>query len=327
MNRFPTLAQIVGHQAVLAGLQDHLARGRMGHAYLFHGPGGVGKATLAAALCQALFCRQGRVEGRISGCGHCPPCQRMAAGSHPDLVRVEMAADKTRIGIDQIRELAGFLALTPMEGRWKAAIVDDGAWMSEEASNALLKTLEEPPPGSLLILVSHRAGALSATIRSRCVKIRFSLLSRDEQLRLLAALTGAADDVATQAVDLAAGDMGRAVALCDPEPVALRQRFFEELEALGTGSLGDLCEKAEYWGHKDRFPAAAMLLRVWFRDAFRVSVSQQHGDGGRRPGQGWLESAVWVEQLLRRAALNNLNRRLVLEGIFIRLVRTRGASH
>ncbi len=325
MNRFPTLERIIGHPEAVATLQGVLARGRPGHAYLFQGPNGIGKKSVALALAQTLFCRTGRARNPVSGCGHCPPCQRLAAGNHPDLVLLTKVKDKTRIGVDQVRELSAFLALTPLEGAWKVAVVDDAAWMTEAAANALLKTLEEPPSGSLLILVSNRPGALTATIRSRCLKIRFNSLDREHQLQLLAVLSKAERAVLERAVELAGGDLNRALNLCEEESAALQRQFFDDLRDLSGQSLATLCDKAEYWSHRDRFSIVTTLLRGWFQRTIHDSVGDDSAMD--RPGAAWLELFHWVESLLRRAVVYNLNRRLVLEAVFIRLARLKGVSY
>ncbi|MBF0460227.1 MAG: DNA polymerase III subunit delta' [Magnetococcales bacterium] len=328
MTSFPTLEQIIGHTAVLANLQRAMADHHPGHAHLFFGPPGVGKATVAAAFVQALFCPAKGTAGG-SGCGQCPSCRKVAQGNHGDLVRVVMAEGKTRIGVDQVRQLAGFFALTPMEAPWKVAIVDDAATMNEAAANALLKTLEEPPARSLLILVTRQPGKLLPTIRSRCLKTRFSLLAPGEVQRILSGLTQLDDETLREVVAAGGGNVGQALAFSQGELPALRQKFCQEMVDLPTVTLGCLFTMAEQWSPPEKFALVSSLLRKWLQERIRAVVchpdTQEKGNAITQ--EDWLKAIVFIEQLLRQAVVVNLNRRLVLEAAFIRLARLQGAAY
>ncbi|MEO5363192.1 MAG: DNA polymerase III subunit delta' [Magnetococcus sp. DMHC-8] len=330
----PTLEQIVGHAAVLANLRRAMASHHPGHAHLFFGPPGVGKATVAGAFVQALFCPRRGAAGD-AGCGECPTCRKVAQGNHGDLIRVTMEEGKTRIGVDQVRQLAGFFALTPMEAPWKVAIMDDAASMNEAAANALLKTLEEPPPRSLLILVTRQAGRLLPTIRSRCLKTRFSQLAPADLRRILGAGPGgeaiaALDETAWgELVAVGGGNAGRIVAFSQGEWPGLRSQFRQEMAGLPSVTLGRLLSLAERWSPPERFALVTVLLRAWLRERVQAVVLSQPDrsvPGGGVPQEEWLKVASWVEQLLQQTAVINLNRRLVLEAVFIRLARLQGVS-
>ncbi len=330
MTSLLTLDQIIGHASVLAHLKRAMADQHPGHAHLFFGPPGVGKATVAAAFVQALFCQKKGAAGD-SGCGQCPTCRKVAQGNHGDLVWVTMGEGKTRIGVEQIRQLAGFFALTPMEAPWKVAILDDAASMNEAAANALLKTLEEPPARSLLILVTRQAGKLLPTIRSRCLKTRFSRLAQEDVRRILLSGAAGAELAALEEADLQAvmaaggGNVGRILAFSQGDWPALRRQFRQEMAILPSVSLGQLVGLAEQWSPPERFAFVVVLLRMWLQERLHATVSQTGtGEGATR--EGWLKAAFWIEQLLRQAAIVNLNRRLVLEAVFIRLARLQGAS-
>jgi DNA polymerase-3 subunit delta' len=328
MTFFPTLEQIVGHAPLLANLRRAMGENHPGHAHLYFGPPGIGKATVAAAFVQALFCRN-KLSPDASGCGACAPCRKVAQGVHGDLIQVVMAEGKTRIGVDQVRQLAGFFSLTPLEAPWKVAIMDDAASMNEAAANALLKTLEEPPDRSLLILVTRQPGRLLPTIRSRCLKTRFSPLTQSEVRQILntgphAERVAALEESTLQEALLAGGgNVGRTLAFSQGELPALRKKFRQEIATLPSASLGQIITLAEQWGQPEKFALIAVLLRGWLQEHLRGTVPSGSGVGGR---DGWLKAMVWIEQILRQAEGVNLNRRLVLEAIFIRLARLQGAA-
>lgn len=322
----PVFDGIIGHEKIVNRLRHSLAIGRPGHAWLFHGPAGVGKRTTAMALVQSLFCPQPVASGEgVAGCGECISCRKCLTGNHPDLQCLELLEKKVRISVDQVRELTRFIAFTPLESTWKAAIIDDAAQMNDAAANALLKTLEEPPAGSMLILITNHPGGLLRTLWSRCQKERFLPLADEQILTILARI---AQDVTLEerheAVRLASGSVGDALRLCAKGALELRRQFFRDLDALPTGSLLELVDMASAWGQAERFNRVPMLLETWFQERIRASVLL--GEERRLDIERLLEAAARTEQLARSAQIVNLNPRLTLETIFIRLARMQGAA-
>src|SRR5690348_14504287 len=191
--------ELVGHAAAEATLRRLFEAGRLPHAVLLSGPRGIGKATLAFRL--ARFVLAGEAGGGLfaaspdaglaipsdSGAFH-----RVASGGHADLLTVERAWDPRRrrlrgeIVVDDTREIAAFLRLTPAEGGWRIVVVDGADEMNRNAANALLKILEEPPRRALLLLVAHSPGRLLPTIRSRCQRFPLMPLPDEMVSRLLA---------------------------------------------------------------------------------------------------------------------------------------------
>lgn len=155
--------------------------GRLPHALLISGPGGTGEGLFADALMQALLCT---APAPTAPCGSCRACHEYVAGTHPDAVRVEPEEAGKAIGIDRIRELTARLNLTS-GGRSKVARIEPADAMTLAAANSLLKTLEEPPGDSALLLVSERPARLPATVRSRCQRITFGLPERESALQWL----------------------------------------------------------------------------------------------------------------------------------------------
>ncbi len=201
---FQTFETIVGHDSNIAGMRAAIKADKPGHSHLFYGPKGVGKATFAWAFAQILLCKDNS-DNKIKSCGVCSSCQNLVAKQHPDFINIAMHEDKTRISVDQIRDLSAFLSLTPMESQWKIALIDDAAQMNAQAANALLKTLEEPPDQSILIINTYRPGVLLPTIKSRCIKTRFSGLSQDQLIDIVTKVVDSSSDNIKQAVDLCGG--------------------------------------------------------------------------------------------------------------------------
>jgi DNA polymerase-3 subunit delta' len=139
--------QVVGQAKAIALLERSLDKECLSHAYLFVGPPHIGKMTLAQNLAQAVNC-----EAKERPCTQCVSCRRIAAGKHADIQVVGLTSEgKTEISIEQVREIRSAISLPPYEGRYKVFIIDGAEHLSAEASNCLLKTLEEPPPRALLI--------------------------------------------------------------------------------------------------------------------------------------------------------------------------------
>lgn len=323
---FPTLDQIIGHQDVVAHFRQILTGVRPGHSYLFYGPEGVGKSTVAQAFIQAAFCS----NGGHSGCGHCPACRKIELGNHADVVQVSVLEGKKQITIDQIRDLAGFLSLTPMESAYKVAMIDDAVQMNNATANAFLKTLEEPPAHALLILVTRKLGALLPTIRSRCVKTRFSLLNSEDIKRVLSRLTDSDDKTLSAAIKMGGGNIGKSLGFCQKELSQLHANFQEAMLSLPSASLSQLFTWAEQWSTPEKFTIVTIFFRTWFQEHIRASVLN---NDCTQPGiqlgtrEAWFTTVVWIEELLRQAVMVNLNRRLVLESILIRLARLQGATY
>ncbi|MFQ5827956.1 MAG: DNA polymerase III subunit delta' [Candidatus Methylomirabilia bacterium] len=181
------MTKIRGHATQLELLARALESDRVAHAYAFVGPPGVGKKLTALAFAQALLCPSARSSvggtGGLAGCGSCSACRRVEAGAHPDCRLVVPEGQSIRI--EQVRNLERSAALRPYEGRWKVFIVDDADRMSLVTANALLKTLEEPPDRTVMILVLSRVKAVPATVISRCQVVRFARLGLAEAVQLL----------------------------------------------------------------------------------------------------------------------------------------------
>jgi DNA polymerase-3 subunit delta' len=199
--------RILGQGEAVGRLKRALESGTLAQALLFAGPDGVGKRAAAVEVARALLCGEG-------GCGRCPSCRHVAAGTHPDLFIVEAASESTGVNIEQVRRLAERISESPLEGSQKAAIIDGADSMKPPAQNALLKTLEEPPADTTIILVAANPGMLLPTIRSRCRRVDFAPVGASVIADFLVE-RGAARETADVTARLAGGSFAAALALLD----------------------------------------------------------------------------------------------------------------
>jgi DNA polymerase-3 subunit delta' len=235
--------EISGQDAVVEQFVRAAAHGRIAGSYLFLGPSGVGKSTVALALARSLLCERPR-PGLVA-CGACASCAQADGGSHPDIDVVAKPPDRATIPLEafigspehRMREgLCWRLLLRPALGGRKVAIILDADHLSEEAANCLLKTLEEPPDRAVIILVGTALERQLPTIRSRCQIVRFQPLDQETVVRILtaeAAAAGASAEAASPAdpalirscAAAAGGSLTRARLLLDPELAAFRERL------------------------------------------------------------------------------------------------------
>lgn len=235
----PRLMQdCLGHEAVERSLLEMTDSGRMPHALIFAGPQGIGKATMAFRLARYLL-KNGRGSGSADGglfgealpkavpdslfvAPDDPVFRQVASGGHPDLLTVERLFDeknnrfKGGVEIDEVRRITPFMRMTASQDGWRIAIVDDADTMNRNAQNAILKILEEPPAHALLILVSHRIGAMLPTIRSRCRTIHFSPPASESFAKLVRRDHGALPDKDVSLLySISGGSIGQAVRICE----------------------------------------------------------------------------------------------------------------
>ena len=233
---------IEGHDAIAARFAAAEGAGRVAGSYLFVGPPGVGKGTFARGLALALVCERPTTD--LVACRSCRSCIQALAGTHPDIDLVEKPVDRATIPLElligspdqRLREgLCWRLLLRPAIARRKVAILLDADQLSEEAANCLLKTLEEPPPGAVIILVGTSLQRQLPTIRSRCQTVRFGLLSDstirnilDRELQVAGNTSSPAELAAAAAA--AEGSLQRARLLLNEEVAAFRQRLIGLLD-------------------------------------------------------------------------------------------------
>lgn len=274
--------QVIGQDKAVNSLKRSLAEGHLAHAYVFVGPRHVGKMTLAINLAQALNCASDEKP-----CGQCHTCRRIALGKHPD-VRViqrtdvaesEESAQRKNISIDQIREMQHNVHLKPYEGGWRVIIIDGAEFMNDEAANALLKTLEEPPESTLFVLINTDEGALLPTILSRCQRIDLLPLSIRAARQALGEQFGASPERADLLARLSHGAIGWAIlAASDESIMEERSRNLESFISLADSGITERFEFAN--GLATLFGKNRALVRsrlelwlTWWRDLLLVKNS------------------------------------------------------
>ena len=198
---------IIGHQQIIEQFQRTVASGRIAGAYLFVGPAGVGKETVARYFAQLIFCQQDAQPPTV--CGTCLACRKVDSGNHPDLQFIRPDGSLLKIG--QIRELRRQVIYAPLEASRKVYILTDVDRMNPEAENCLLKTLEEPPAASVLILLTSNLQALLPTTRSRCQILQFHPMPTQELATILADRYSVAPEQATTLAIAAGGSIGKAL--------------------------------------------------------------------------------------------------------------------
>jgi len=220
---------LIGHGRLLAIISRSAHHDSLPPSALFAGPPGVGKRRVAVALAQALNCTSPtRGDGfDLDACGRCAACQRIERLVHPDVLVIE-PGDSGTIKIDQVRDVIERAGYRPFEGRRRVVIFDEADALVPAAQNALLKTLEEPPPASIFLLITARPDALLPTVRSRCPVLRFGPLSEDEVAQALIA-AGKSGAEARALASTADGSVGRALASDAEDVLDARRVAFDVL--------------------------------------------------------------------------------------------------
>ena len=223
-----TFDTITGHKQQKNILLRALSSQHVAHAYLFSGPDGIGKRMIALAFARALLCENG------TSCGGCSACIKVDHNNHPDIHLLN--ADDSSIKIDQIRALQQELSLRPLEGSYKICLIDGAEYFTIGAANALLKTLEEPQPGTLIILLTNRPEKLLPTIRSRCQHLPFSRLPKQQLAAILKQKLDLNDTEATVLAALSEGSFKKALGPNRELFLEKRGKLIQSLSALSAGS-------------------------------------------------------------------------------------------
>lgn len=242
---------------------------RLPHALLFSGSDGIGKKKLAEHFANYLLCNS---PNETSACGHCQSCLLQSAKTHPDFMQIELEENAQFIKIDQIREAVSFVNGTTMLNGYRVIIINPASALNVYACNALLKTLEEPTPNTLFILICHQRLRLPATISSRCQVVTFPQPDRKTSLDWLQAEVDESHiEKITFALDLAQGAPMLARDFLKNGTVQLRQDLYDGLIQLSTRQVDPL-QLAEKWENQD-IKILFNLLFTWLRDLLRFKLT------------------------------------------------------
>ena len=246
---------IIGHQQIVEQLQHTVATDRIAGAYLFVGPTGVGKETIARYFAQLIFCQQDAQPPTV--CGTCLACRKVDSGNHPDLQFIRPEGSLLKIG--QIRELQKRIIYEPLEASRKVYILTDVDRMNAEAENCLLKTLEEPPASSVLILLTSNIRALLPTTRSRCQILQFHAMPTQELAEILVEKFSVAPEQATPLAIAADGAIGKALTQLEKGEAFTEEvpEILKETDPLAAFRLAE---------HFKNNPETLGELVTWYRD-------------------------------------------------------------
>jgi len=286
---------VLGQPHAVHFLKHAVEADRVAHAYAFVGPSGVGRRLTALAFAQRLLCPAGR------GCGSCPSCRRVSALTHPDLHLIQPTPPPDNpkggvaIRIAEARALVHGAGLYPLEGAWKVFILDDAERMTLETVNALLKTLEEPPPRTILVLILGHVRLLPATVLSRCQVVRFRPLADELVIELLTGRANLAEETARVLARVAQGRIGLALTAATDGWLEDRDRLITQLL---EGRVDEIFALAEEVGRdRARVERLVELCWFWFRDLLILK-----GGGG----PGLLMNGDRADALSAQARLHSL---------------------
>ncbi|MBD3610384.1 MAG: DNA polymerase III subunit delta' [Gammaproteobacteria bacterium] len=326
-------APLPWHMDAWNQLVERQRQSSMPHAVLLAGMSGLGKSLLADALARSLLCESPNQDG--TACGQCKSCQQYHAGSHPDYRHVTPEEGKSVIGIEQCRQLSSFLNLTSHYGRYRVVILEPAEQLNVASANSLLKTLEEPSEGGILILVSDKPDALLPTIRSRCQQIKLlppthelasqwlsSHLEQGEQVDLL--------------LSLSANAPLKALELANEDKLSQRAELLQGLADVHSGRV-NMASVAKAWSDMG-IAEVVPSLQMFFADMVRLKSSNQppvlNNPDARNELQQIAEAVHWKQLYHHLDELNELARRLhsslnpqmVMEDFLISWSRTRARA-
>ena len=313
---------VLGHDRQKLMLTSLVRKEKLPHALLFSGPRGVGKRTVALELAKNLFCEKQHT------CGACIGCRRLASGVHPDFT---VMAGETSIKIDELRAIRKEVYEPPFEAPLRIILIDNAEVMTREAANALLKTLEEPPPSNVFILVTSREQDIPLTVRSRCMRIGFGPLSTDAVSAYFQNVLSLDKAQAEVLASLSSGSIASGLFWMDAENFRMRERI-AQLVMGKRRSFASVALVAERIAAKGCELEYLSFLLVFLRDVWWLSLTgDASGSREWRPGEimdrkgparpGWVEAAIARVQETMRTLRYNVNRLLAMEHLMIDVMR------
>ena len=293
-----SFSSIYGQEGPIAVLRRAIGNERVPHAFLFYGAEGIGKRTTALVFAKALNCK----EGGTDPCDACSSCRKIDTGNHPDLLLIRPEGQFIKVA--DIKELQERLRFRPLEGARRVVILDDAERMNITSANSLLKTLEEPSPTNIFILVSSRAHLLPMTILSRCHRLRFNPVRGDAIAAFLEKKHSLEPAEAVILASSAGGSIGRALSLHKGDYLALRDSILGRVSKGALDPLGCLALAGMLAGDKEQILEALEILKTWYRDVLVFKETGRAGDLINRDHAGGIEHLAGL-----------LDRKTILRGI------------
>ena len=322
-----SFAGILGQDKQVSILRRAMQKGRVPHALLFHGIDGIGKRTTALTFAKALNC----AAGRLDACDRCDSCRKIENGNHPDVITVR--PEGAFIKVEDIRDVQRQIMFRPFEGQRRVFIIIDADRMNAASANALLKTLEEPSPVNLLVLVTSRPYQLLPTILSRCQKLRFHPIPEQTIALVLEKRHGMTGEMAAVVAASSRGSIGRALEIRAEAYIDLRNAFIRKLADGAADPVQALLFAADFGKSREDVQLRFEILRNWYRDLLVYRETGQTGGLIHRdcletlkPMAERMSSGAILESMdaIDRAAEaleRNANKQLTLETMVFKLFR------
>ena len=323
--------EIIGHDRQIEYLRNAMRNGRVAHAYLFLGKEGIGKKMVALNLAKALNCPHDSQDP----CDECKSCMKVKHHNHPDVLLVEPQGQGIRI--DQIRDLQRELTHRPYEGNRRVCILTDSDRMRQEAANALLKILEEPPLHTLIILLAANLDLIPPTIISRCQMIPFNPLSFEQVVEVIRSRLMLKREEAHILASLVDGSLGKALGTDLDFVLRARREIIEkiiDLPSYGAEQILGLAE--ELTTKNDDLPKLLTMIHTWYRDllaykgrgsdAQLINIDLSH-EVQKAASETNMQSLIHRMEVIQEALWNldrNANRQITLEAMLLDLAKTRG---
>lgn len=321
-----SFAEIKGQDRAIKILRRAMTNNRLAQTYLFHGPDGVGKKGAALCFAMALNC----TSYENDACGLCTSCRKIVQGIHPDVIL--MKQDKGEIKVGVIRDIINGMVYRPLEAKKRVIIVDEADRFNISASNAFLKTLEEPPLETIIILVTSSPDMLPQTVLSRCHKVSFGSIPTRTIADILMDKNGLTRAIAESVACLADGSIGKAITLSSTDVRQVRKDILAGLMK-GDNEGRGLFDLAERWSRdEDSFYEALYWIYTYFRD---LLILKRGGDlmllinkdlhdplskiKGKMTVEGLLDIIGFIQSVYKGQE-RNLNRQLALDVLGIKII-------
>jgi DNA polymerase-3 subunit delta' len=255
--------QVIGHESIIQHLQNAISAQKVSHAYIFYGEEGMGKKTLANAFAKTLQCE----ENGIRSCDRCKSCMQADSGNHPDIIRV--THEKLSIGVDDIRiQVNADILVKPYDSRYKIYIIDDADKLTEQAQNALLKTMEEPPEYAVILLLVSNLTSLLPTVLSRCVQLNLKPVDKTVIKEFLMERHHIPDYKAEVAAAFSSGNVGKAIKYASSEDFEkMKEEILHILKYIDEMELHEVISGLKVLtSNKPVIEDYIDLMMLWYRD-------------------------------------------------------------
>lgn len=265
-----TFSNVIGHESIIEHMQNAIRIGKVSHAYILNGEDGAGKNLLATIFASTLQCE----AGGVSPCGICKSCLQMDSGNHPDMKRI--THEKVSISVDDIRlQLNNDIQIKPYSSPYKIYIIDEAEKMTEQAQNALLKTIEEPPEYAVIILLTNNINTFLQTILSRCVVLNLKAVDKDLIKSYLMEQIKVPDYQAELSAAFAGGNLGKAIQYASSEDFSEMKsdviRIMKYIDEYELSEVIDALKKIAE--NKNNINDYLDLMLLWYRDVLMFKAT------------------------------------------------------